>query len=164
MRFLTFVMPMSKKNDFTFQISSVEFTTHVHATEDLDKVTQALLFLIPDNIHDKLKLKVDKVRGHWKNPISLLKTKFTDTDDVMQIIKHITTGLDDQDKSVVREGLERRIDKSHLYLRFDKQSAFKGYFKLKDEDDVIRIKITFTIYPSPTREKVKSISESLLME
>ncbi len=155
---------MNKKNSFTYRISSAEFTTHVHATEDLDKVKQALLFLIPEDIHDKLKLKVDKVRGHWNNPISLLKTKFTDTDDIMQIIKYITTGLDDQDKYVLSEGLERRIDKSRLYLRFDKQAAFKGHFKLRDEDDVVRITISFAIYPSPTHEKVKSICESLLME
>lgn len=155
---------MNKKNSFTYRISSAEFTTHVHATEDLDKVKQAFLFLIPDNMRDKLKLKVDKVKGHWNNPISLLQAKFTNTNDVMQIIKYLTTCLNDQDKYELREGLERRIDKSHLYLRFDKQSAFKGHFKLKDEDDVIRIKITFAIYPSPTLEKVKSISESLLME
>jgi RNA binding exosome subunit len=158
------VISMNKKNSFTFKISSVLFTSHVHATEDLDKVKQALLFLIPENIHDKLKLKVDKVRGHWNNPISLLQAKFTDTDDVMQIIKNITISLNDQDKYEIREGLERRIDKSRLYLRFDKQAAFKGHFKLRDEDDVIRLRITFAIHPSPTREKVKSISESLLME
>ena len=155
---------MNKKNDFKFQISSIEFTTHVHATEDLDKVKQALLFLMPENTHDKLKLKVDKVRGHWNNPISLLQAKFTNTNDVMQIIKYITTSLNDQDKHVLREGLERRIDKSRLYLRFDKQAAFKGHFKLRDEDDVIRLKIKFAIHPSPTREKVKSISESLLLD
>jgi len=155
---------MNKKNDFTFQISSVEFTSHVHATEDLEKVKQALLFLIPETIHDKLKLKVDKVRGHWNNPISLLQAKFTNTNDVRQIIKYITTSLNDQDKDVLSEGLERRIDKSRLYLRFDKQAAFKGHFKLRDEDDVVRLTISFAIYPSPTPEKVKSICESLLME
>lgn len=164
MRFQTFVISLNRKNSFTYQISSVEFTTHVHATEDLDKVKQALLFLIPDDIHDKLKLKVDKVKGHWNNPISLLQAKFTNSNDVMPIIKHISTSLNDQDKYVLREGLERRIDKSRLYLRFDKQAAFKGHFKLRDDDDVIRIRITFAIHPSPTREKVKSISESLLME
>jgi len=155
---------MNTKNSFTYQISSVEFTTHVHATEDLEKVKQALHFLIPENIHDKLKLKVDKVRGHWNNQISLLQAKFTDKEDAMQIIKYITTCLKDQDKYELREGLERRIDKSRLYLRFDKQAAFKGHLKLRDEDDVIRIRITFAIYPSPTRKKVKSISETLLME
>jgi RNA binding exosome subunit len=154
---------MNNKNSFTYRISSVEFTTHVHATEDLDKVKQALLFLIPENIHDKLKLKVDKVKGHWNNPISLLQAKITKSNDVKQIIKYITTSLQDQDKDILREGLEKRIDKSRLYLRFDKQTAFKGHLKLRDEDDVIRVKITFAIYPSPTREKVKSISESLLL-
>ena len=155
---------MNNKNSFTYQISSVEFTTHVHATEDLDKVKQALLFLIPENIHDKLKLKVDKVKGHWNNPISLLQAKITKSNDVKQIIKYITTSLQDQDKDILREGLEKRIDKSRLYLRFDKQTAFKGHLKLRDEDDVIRIKITFAIHPSPTPEKVKSISESLLLK
>ena len=154
---------MNKENDFIFQISSIEFTTHVHATEDLDKVKQALLFLIPENIHDKIKLKVNKVKGHWNNPISLLQAKITKSKDVKQIIKYITTSLNDQDKYLLGEGLERRIDKSRLYLRFDKQNAYKGHLKLRDEDDVIRVKITFAIHPSPTPEKVKSISESLLL-
>jgi len=155
---------MNTKNSFTYQISSVEFTTHVHATEDLDKVKHAVLFLLPENLRSKIELKVKNVKGHWNNQIFLLQAKFTDKEDAMQIIKYLITCLNDQDKYEIREGLERRIDKSRLYLRFDKQAAFNGHLKLLDEDDVIRLRITFAIYPSPTRKKVKSISESLLRE
>ena len=142
------------------RISAVNLTTHVHATEDLEKVRQALLFLLPATLHDKLKLNIIEVKGYWNNPIAILQAKFTNTDDTMQIIKYLANSLNDREKTALKRGLERRIDKSHLYLRFDKQAAFNKRLQIEDEDDIIRLKITFTIY-SPTHT-VKSICESLL--
>ncbi|MCK5587871.1 MAG: hypothetical protein KAI34_04010 [Candidatus Lokiarchaeota archaeon] len=147
----------------TFSLNSIELTTHVHATEDLEKVKRALLFFLPEYLHSKLKLKVNKVKGHWNNPIFLIRAKCSNADDSMQIITYLTNSLNDEDKYVIREGLDKRIDKSHLYLRFDKQAAFNNRLKIKDEDDVIRLKVTFEIYPSPTRDKIKSICEALLI-
>jgi hypothetical protein len=135
----------------------------VHATEDLDKVKQAVLFLLPENLRSKIKLKMKKAQGHWNNPIHLIEAKYSDAEDNMLILKYLFKSLNDENKYVLREGLDRRIDKSHLYLRFDKQAAFNNHLKIKDEDDVIRLKVTFIIYPSPTRNKIKSICENLLM-
>jgi hypothetical protein len=135
----------------------------VHATEDLDKVKQAVLFLLPESLRSKIELKVKKVTGHWNNPIHLLEAKHSDAENAMLILTYLFKSLNDEDKYVLREGLDRRIDKSHLYLRFDKQAAFNNHLKIKDEDDVIRLKVTFIIYPSPTRNKIKSICENLLM-
>ncbi|MFX1518589.1 MAG: RNA-binding domain-containing protein [Promethearchaeota archaeon] len=149
--------------DANFVLKSIEFTTHVHATEDLDKVKQAVLFLLPENLRSKIELKVKKVIGHWNNPIHLIEAKHSDAENAMLIIKYLMKSLNDEDKNVLREGLDRRIEKSHLYLRFDKQAAFNERLKIKDEDDVIRLKVTFVIYPSPTHDKLKSICENLLM-
>ena len=155
---------MGKMKENTYSLNSIELTTHAHATEDLEKVKRALLYLLPEHLRSKQKLKVNKVKGHWNNPIFLIRAKCSKADDAMQIIKYVTNSLNDEDKYVIREGLDKRIDKSHLYLRFDKQAAFNDRFKIKDEDDVIRLKVTFEMYPSSTREKVKSICEKLLME
>ncbi|MGQ9722011.1 MAG: RNA-binding domain-containing protein [Candidatus Jordarchaeum sp.] len=124
----------------------VDLETFAHATEDTEKVFKSLLFLLPDGL-EKL-VKKEKVLGHYRNEIIILKIKITNKKNIEDFLSLLSGKMDEKDKELLFELLDKRLDDSGtLYIRFDKQKAFLGELKLSDGEDVIRIRIKFSAYP-----------------
>jgi RNA binding exosome subunit len=71
----------------------------------------------------------------------------------MQLIKS-----NEKNINKLKKDIDSRIEKSKIYLRFDKQKAYLEECKLVDGDDVVRIVINFKIYvPKDKEKKVKEI-------
>jgi RNA binding exosome subunit len=125
-------------------ISDVDIRIFAHATEDSAKVMQAVQCLIAPKYFDDIKFQKTELKGHYGNPITLFYTKIKDTMIIEYVIKKLTTlNSSDQDK-IIRES-KLFIEKSSLYLRFDKQTAFLGKLQLENVDPIyvrIRFKVT----------------------
>ncbi|MEM2265596.1 MAG: RNA-binding domain-containing protein [Candidatus Hadarchaeales archaeon] len=114
-------------------IREVTVKVLVHATEDENKIMEALKNFLP------AKIRVERVEleGHYGNPLVLLKArvKGKEMEEVLSFfldkIENLASLFPKFDQHLDKEG--------NLYLRLDKQEACRGRWVLKGGDEVIHL-------------------------
>jgi len=160
------IIPMGNRSmdggGISMDVVSVELSTIAHATEDEDKVERAIQNLFPEGISE-VNLKKQKLSGHHKDPLTLISTRIKKRREAALILRSIIALLPPLDRESLLEELEDRVDESgNLYLRIDKQKAFKGSGALHDVDP-IRIKFSFRVpHKRPALEYIESVLTSLI--
>ena len=127
-----------------FIVTGVQISVFAHATEDEEKVEQAVRNVIPEGIvvvtMDKKRLK-----GHYSDPITLITAHIRKRKAARRIFQATIKNLSTLDQQRLLEEVEERVDKSgNLYLRLDKQRAFKE-IEMLEEVDPIRMRFSFRI-------------------
>ena len=123
-------------------IGHIEIRAFAHATEDTDKVISAIRNTLPKDLSENIIFKKTNLTGHHKNPITLIETRFTDKNVLPTIVENIASNLNSLDKELLTKEIEDHLEKTNLYLRLDKQSAYLGEIKLATTDP-IHFKIHF---------------------
>jgi hypothetical protein len=124
-----------------FRLVNAELTVITHATEDAARVCSAVKNLLPSDLRGSVDFKEESTTGHHGNPITTLKATITDKGDIEQLVAGLAPKLSTLDRTTLSNELERCIDEDgNLYLRFDKQAAFLGEVRFKQED-AIRVRI-----------------------
>ena len=137
----------------------IELSTSAHATEDLSKVKQALLSLIPAEYRGSIEIEETVYEGHYGNPITRLVVRLKGK-KADRVFKYIVSSLSDTDRNILKATLKNRVDeRGHLYMRISKQDASQGKITLYEGDDVIRIVVTID-YPA-TRERIERLLEEV---
>jgi RNA binding exosome subunit len=103
---------------------------YVHATEDPDKVMKALRNVVEG------RYVVRSTRGHHGNVIQIVEVKLTEC-DAFEALRSIITRLDDVEFLLMLSGIEE----SRLYVKFDKQQAYRGVLKVSHGDDVVYVEV-----------------------
>lgn len=126
------------------RVSRVELETFCHATEDESKVIAALLNLVPEEVRKRAerRVRISSLRGHYGNPIKVIRLSISKPSDAERILAHILTSMSSDDLRYVLDTLEERVDLPHVYLRIDKQSAYLSAPRPLAGDDVIKVKVT----------------------
>lgn len=115
-----------------------------HATEELDRVRQAVLNTLPENLRDRVELRVRKVRGEFRNPIHIIEVHRLSGGLADRVLRFILSHLDNFDQSRLQQELEQRIDEhNHLFLRLDKQRAYLGKLQIAEGGDVVHFQFSF---------------------
>ncbi|RLE51915.1 MAG: exosome protein [Candidatus Methanomethylicota archaeon] len=115
-----------------------------HATEDIAKVKEALLNLIPQPLRDKVQVLEEVVHGHHGNPITILRAMLTEN-LAQELVKHLSEKLDDLDKAIIKSQVDRFSNGAgNLYLKISKQQAYLGKVTLTEGDDIIKLRVTMT--------------------
>ncbi|MCD6095441.1 MAG: exosome protein [Thermoprotei archaeon] len=123
-------------------VESIHIEAFVHATESRNKVLKAMLTFIPEELRSSLKISEYKVKGHYGNPIRILRVYIRKNSE--SVAKYIASLLSDDDKRILLTTLNDRIGNGNkLYLRFDKQYALLGKLKLSHSGSVIKVVISF---------------------
>jgi RNA binding exosome subunit len=136
------------KND----IIHVELSFFAHATEDRDKVLKAVRNLLPAEFVEEVDMSRKNLKGEYGNPIVFHKAMIRNPELAETIIRNIGLNLSPLDKETLSDELDLRLKKGNLYLRLDKQAAFKGKIKLC-KSDPIRLRVRFrTSKPEEIRE------------
>lgn len=119
-----------------------EIEVFVYATEDLEKVLISLENILCTKV-EGLKLKVQKLRGHYGNPITKVRVRVNEKTVLQHLVENLRR-LSEHDKQLLLSELNRHIDtKGNFYLRLDKQSAFFNELRLSDRDPIwIKAKIS----------------------
>ena len=139
-------------------VQSVEISTIIHATEDPEKVEVALTTVMP-SLFSKLTTR-KHLEGHHGNPITTLNAKLTKSADIRQFTQHFLEKLPrDERLRIVRELNLLTDEEGNLFIRVDKQSAFRGMLTLTEHDDPIRVKIKFSRFSGKTEGLVKGFLE-----
>jgi RNA binding exosome subunit len=103
---------------------------YVHATENLDKVMKALRNVVEG------RYVMRSTRGHHGNVIHIVEVKLTEC-DAFEALRSIITRLDDVEFLLMLSGIEE----SRLYVKFDKQQAYRGVLKVSHGDDVVYVEV-----------------------
>lgn len=132
----------------------LDFRVHAHATEEEDRVRQALAFVSgveePEARH---------AEGHHGNPIAILTAKVSRAADIRAFWGRVKA--EGQLGAVLSE-LGSRLDGSgQLFLRFDKQEAYRGRLRLVRHDDIVSVKGKVAAYPA-RRERALGVARSYL--
>jgi RNA binding exosome subunit len=103
---------------------------YVHATENPDKVMKALRNVVEG------RYVMRSTRGHHGNVIHIVEVKLTEC-DAFEALRSIITRLDDVEFLLMLSGIEE----SRLYVKFDKQQAYRGVLKVSHGDDVVYVEV-----------------------
>jgi len=141
-------------------LQSVQISTIAHATDDLDKVQLALRFLLPDSLKAGEVFTRRYVQGHHGNPIVTFEARLTKPQQVDEFALRLTRQLAKREKLLIQRNLDMHCDdQGNLYIRLDKQQAFRGALDLSDEDP-IRVKLKFSRLSGEVRELMNKFLES----
>lgn len=123
-------------------IAYLDMSVFAHATEDVSKVTKAAQNVIPAENSGKVVFESSRLKGDRGNPIVYLKTRIEEGQIAESVIEHVSLRLRVVDKEKLLRDLDLHMEKGSLYIRLDKQTAFKGDLRLGAEDP-IHLRIRF---------------------
>ncbi len=119
------------------QIAYIDIRASAHATEDQEKVENAIQNLLSTTEPPQsILLQKANCTGHYGNPIILFTAKLQDKEALSMVLEKIGKNLSSLDKEELSQNLHLHIEKTNLYLRFDKQSALKGVIKFSQVDPI----------------------------
>lgn len=123
-------------------VGYIDIRVFAHATENEGKVETATKNLFPTELTESIVFEKNLLSGHHSNPIIILTAKLSDRKLLPLALERLGANLSALDKEQLNENIKLHLEKSNLYLRFDKQSAFLGQPKLT-QTDPIHLKIHF---------------------
>ena len=133
----------------------VDLRTFCYATEDEKRVEEALRTFLPD---DDEPFEIDRVEseGHYGDRILVLSARVENADDV----RHVLSRLADLEEfeTLIDELDERVTENTELFLRLDKQAAFKDKVRLGDG---ITFRAKVEAYPAKKARAVENAEEVL---
>ena len=137
----------------------MKISTITHATEDPEKVAQAIRNLSLGETSPGLIM--NRAKGHHGNEIATSALTIRNAKNAERFLKNIWRGLSQLDRTDVYSSLTSRIDSAGtMYLRIDKQEALKGRIRLENTDP-IKIEISFRTELSKRDELVDNIRRTL---
>uniref|UniRef100_A0A7C2VG21 Exosome protein n=1 Tax=Ignisphaera aggregans TaxID=334771 RepID=A0A7C2VG21_9CREN len=143
------------------EVSRVTIQTHSHATEDLDKVMQSILNILPPSLRNNITIERETLRGFYRNPIYRLKVVLG-KDQALEFLKNLFKLMNESDKRILISSLDMRYNRksNEMFIRLSKQDAYQGTVTLYEGDDAIKISIAFAYKRS--LNSVRQIIEKLI--
>jgi len=133
---------MQRTDNTSKAIEYIDIRVFAHATENQQSVETAVKNIFPEEAEESLIFKKTNLSGHHSNPIVLYTAKMDDNKLLPSILNKFGENLNTLDKEQLNQEIELHLEKSNLFLRFDKQAAFLGTLKFTSNDP-IHIKIHF---------------------
>lgn len=133
------------------EISALHARAFCHATEDFERVRAAMA-----NAFGECELQTHRTEGHHGNPIVILECTIQDAGGILGFFSKLS---DEDIRELLRTVEDRVDDDSHLFLKIDKQSAFKGDFKLSSGEDVLSIRAKVRSFPARRELAIEAARE-----
>ncbi|WP_297887512.1 RNA-binding protein [uncultured Halorubrum sp.] len=130
----------------------VDLRAFSYATEDVKRVEQSLRTLLPEDVD------LDRVEnvGHHGDRIVVLSARVETADEMRHVLDRLSE-LEDLDR--VLDELDERVDDNcALFLRLDKQAAFRGDVRLGPG---ITVRTKVEAYPAKKEKAVANARETL---
>ena len=117
-------------------IGYISIRVFAHATEDQDRVIQALRNMMPEGLAKDAIFKKTNLTGHHGNPITIIETELAERPKLPSALEKIGQCLTSLDKETLNGEMKMHLEKGNLYLRFDKQQAFLGAVRFSSNDPI----------------------------
>ncbi|RLE51977.1 MAG: hypothetical protein DRJ26_01465 [Candidatus Methanomethylicota archaeon] len=126
-------------------ISEIKIEAFSHATEDPDKVKNAMLAVLPSHLRESVKFSKEVLRGYYGNPVVVMRITIRDKGMIRDVVEHIASKLDSLDKKLLESTFDLRTFKAKtFYMRFSKDEAYRGNLVLTNCGEVIKVSLSFT--------------------
>lgn len=117
-------------------VRSLEITYLVHATEDPEKMKEAVGRLLSAGAQSQ----TEEMEGHYGNAIGRVRIHITGK-EAQEAFRRMLSALERGQKDEILGSLSSHMDEhSALFIRFDKQSLASGTLSLGSSDPV-RVKV-----------------------
>jgi hypothetical protein len=139
-----------------------------HATEDRDRVLEALSLFLPQPLSGgEASLSVSppevetmEAAGHHGNPVVIYSATLKRKKEIKAFTDLLINGLSpDSRKLLLGELRERLDDELMLHLRFDKQQAYLGNIAFSESTDPIIVKMKIATYPKSREKAIEAMEE-----
>jgi len=125
----------------SLKIRQIEFRTHAHNTESIEKVKKSFLNLIPEEILQE-SFQINNCTGAFSQKILDVLIVLKIQKSIKYVVGKMGEKLSKDDKILLKFSFENRLDeKLKFYFRLDKQFLALGKIKLAETNDVIQITI-----------------------
>ncbi len=101
--------------DTRYKLKEITISCSSHSTEDIDKVKQAMINLLPEIIRDKVEISEIKLRGHAGNEMFLLELAITQNKLVKNSMEYLATKIQEIDKDSLLHEVDDRIDENNCF-------------------------------------------------
>ncbi|MGB9938125.1 MAG: RNA-binding protein [Methanobacterium sp.] len=139
-------------------IHNISYRVFVYGTENEEKVREAIKTLFP-NSHPE----TEQIEGYFKNPVLILHDKITRKGEIKDFLKILDQLDSSAKKRIINELNNKMDDKGNLFLRFDKQRAYRGDLKVIEHGDAIHVKTKIAAYPAK-KEKAMELAKEIFGE
>ncbi|UPV74262.1 RNA-binding protein [Halorussus limi] len=130
----------------------IDLRAFCYATEDDKRVEQALRTYLPD----EFEIQRAKSEGHHGDRILVLSARVENADEMRHVLSKVAELPDD---AGLLDELDERVDENcSLFLRLDKQAAYRGEAEL-GEGITFRAKVE--AYPAKKEAAVENAHETL---
>jgi len=123
-------------------IAYIDLRFSAHATEDPNKVLEAMRRILPTQYLGLIAFKRADLRGHYGNPIILFEARIKEEEVMKALTEIFSSKLGGLEKEKLLREFDLHVGDGSLYLRLDKQAAFMGELRLCVADP-IHIRIRF---------------------
>lgn len=128
-------------------IAYVEISVIAHATEDVNKVLQALTNTVPKEFSDEVHFVKQHTQGHYGNPITIIKARIKRRRQAEAYVRNLVASLAEATRATISSNLAQHLDEEgNLYIRLDKQKAYTGILTAEQRDP-IRIRVRLNVHP-----------------
>ncbi len=144
-------------------IRKIEARAYVRATEIIERVSNAVLAIFPEEIRPNVLIAEEWVEGQAGDKISIITGVLEDPEDCGHTFKFVLKNMKKADLGEIKRSIDLRLDdRSVFFLRIDKQGAFLSKIRLANNADVIRLQIYFKDSPKcKPEDAIHFIEQSL---
>ncbi|UCH31353.1 MAG: hypothetical protein JSV05_07605 [Candidatus Bathyarchaeota archaeon] len=123
-------------------IEYIDIRFSVHATENSEKVESAAGHFFPGFHINEIGFRKKILKGHYGNQIKLYQARIKTGKIIEAFIKRLSADLQKSDRETIYRDSNLLVERNNLFLRLDKQAAFKGIVR-RCKYDPIHIRIHF---------------------
>ncbi|HID60431.1 MAG TPA: hypothetical protein EYP46_01050 [Hadesarchaea archaeon] len=139
-----------------FPFRSAAVSVHAHATEDENRVLEALKAILPEGIE----IRRSGLKGHYGNQITSFEARMSREPVLREFWRRIVAKLRTGGLEKLRERVLTGVDDScHLYLRFDKQIACGGELVHTTSGDSIHVKFKVSVFPAKRGKAIELVEK-----
>ena len=108
-----------------------------HATEDPKKILKAVENVVGSEAAKTLSMSSETLKGYYGDPVTLMKVFLLDEKTCEKVFLRILSSLSDIERDELwRERSKKGKHGGKVFVRLDKQEAFRGRVRQSDKDPI----------------------------
>ncbi len=135
------------------RVLSVKASCFAHATEEVERVKQALTGIFPFDVE----VKHSEARGQFGNPIVILEAEITRQREIRTFLNRLIESLPEEELKRLAEEVEQRFEQGRFYIRLDKMQAYLGRLRLGQGLQVVLVITSYPYNEGEIKEELKKL-------
>jgi len=119
------------------RVEKIAIQVLCHATEDLKKVLKAVENVVGSEAAKAFSTTSETLKGYYGDPVTLMRVFLLDENTCERVFLRILSNLSELERDELwRERAKRGKHGGKIFVRLDKQEAFRGRIRQSDKDPI----------------------------